>query len=257
MGSRGDMEKISTYFVLDSNRLRHHYRRRMTSVLMAPMLVEFGLKTFHTAQNVVCLPKKNVLFDCQVFSGKVSDMDIIIVAVAFENTVIAFVDARIYGHNEKEIPAFRLQGYSVTYDAIVGWHLGTWNDDILKNACDNSRNSTRIGDRLERRRHPPVGLLCQKVGNASNGGTRYPSGRPRSVIFIRKYFSFHFRLICSPGFHWFRLLLLVQVSSIDGWTLCILVADSFRMHKVHSSKLSALEMHQVSFKLNFDPSWAA
>ncbi|KRY24915.1 hypothetical protein T01_10485, partial [Trichinella spiralis] len=43
----------------------------------------------------------------------------------------------------------------------------------------------------------------------------------------------------------------------DGWSLCILVGDSFRMHKAHSSKLSALEMHQVSFKLNFDPSWAA
>ncbi|KRY98118.1 hypothetical protein T11_12122, partial [Trichinella zimbabwensis] len=59
------------------------------------------------------------------------------VAIVFENTAAAFVDARIrkWAHYEKEILAYRLQGYSVTYDAIVVGSLGTWdpkNDAILK-----------------------------------------------------------------------------------------------------------------------------
>ncbi|KRY25774.1 Retrovirus-related Pol polyprotein from type-1 retrotransposable element, partial [Trichinella spiralis] len=59
------------------------------------------------------------------------------VAIVFENTAAAFVDARTrkWAHYEKEILAYRLRGYSVTYDAIVVGALGTWdpkNDAILK-----------------------------------------------------------------------------------------------------------------------------
>ncbi|KRY62879.1 hypothetical protein T4A_13949, partial [Trichinella pseudospiralis] len=48
------------------------------------------------------------------------------VAIVFENTAAAFVDARIrkWAHYEKEILAYRLQGYSVTFDAIVVGSLG-------------------------------------------------------------------------------------------------------------------------------------
>ncbi|KRZ94325.1 Retrovirus-related Pol polyprotein from type-2 retrotransposable element R2DM, partial [Trichinella sp. T8] len=72
-----------------------------------------------------------------VFDEEKPSVILLDVAIVFENTAAAFVDARTrrWPYYEKEILAYRLRGYSVTYDAIVVGGLGTWDqkkDAILK-----------------------------------------------------------------------------------------------------------------------------
>ncbi|KRZ81769.1 hypothetical protein T08_13191, partial [Trichinella sp. T8] len=116
------------------------------------------------------------------------------VAIVFENTAAAFVDARTrkWAHYEKEILAYRLRGYSVTYDAILK-RIGVVSQrylrlmkvlvvsEMLEHSSRIYRKHLGLRDLLPdtgAKRRPvgttetdrPSGGLCQKKRNSISAG---------------------------------------------------------------------------------------